>query len=94
VYRFTVMKYFEIPACGTLLFAEPTDAMAALGFRDGENWVAVTAADFRERFHYYLRQVPEETVARISQAGRQLIASRHTWDVRAAEILTSFRQVL
>jgi hypothetical protein len=94
VYRFTVMKYFEIPACGTLLFAEPTDATAALGFRDGENFVAVTPADIREKFHCYLRQASEDTVARISQAGRQLIESRHTWDVRAMEILTSFRQVL
>ena len=94
VYRFTVMKYFEIPACGTLLFAEPTDATAALGFRDGENFVAVTPSDFREKFHYYLRQAPDEAVARISQAGRQLIETRHTWDVRATELLTLFRQVL
>jgi hypothetical protein len=94
VYRFTVMKYFEIPACGTLLFAEPTDATAPLGFRDGENFVAVTPADFREKFQHYLRQAPDETVARISQAGRQLIESRHTWEVRATEILTLFRQVL
>jgi hypothetical protein len=94
VYGFTVMKYFEIPACGTLLFAEPTDATAALGFRDGENFVAVTPADFREKFHYYLRQAPDETVTRISQAGRHLIESRHTWDIRAAELLTMFRQVL
>lgn len=94
VYRFTVMKYFEIPACGTLLFAEPTDATAELGFRDGENFVAVTPADFREKFRYYLRQAPDEVVARISQAGRQLIESRHTWDVRATELLTVFRQVL
>jgi Glycosyl transferases group 1 len=94
VYRFTVMKYFEIPACGTLLFAEPTDATAALGFRDGENFVAVTPSDFRGKFHYYLRQAPDEAVARISQAGRQLIETRHTWDVRATELLTLFRQVL
>jgi hypothetical protein len=94
VYRFTVMKYFEIPACGTLLFGEPTEATGALGFRDGENFVAVTPADFREKFHYYLRQAPEETVTRISQAGRQLIEALHTWDVRATELLTMFRQVL
>jgi hypothetical protein len=94
VYRFTVMKYFEIPACGTLLFAEPTDATAALGFRDGENFVAVTPADFRDKFHYYLRQASDEAVARISWAGRQLIESRHTWDVRATELLTLFRRVL
>lgn len=93
VYRFTVMKYFEIPACGTLLFGEPTEATDALGFRDGENFVAVTPADFREKFLYYLRQAPDETIARIAHAGRELIESRHTWDARAAEILAMFRQV-
>jgi len=93
VYRFTVMKYFEIPACGTLLFGEPTEATDALGFRDGENFVAVTPADFREKFLYYLRQATDETIARITHAGRELIESRHTWDVRAAEILAMFRQV-
>ena len=94
VYRFTVMKYFEIPACGTLLFGEPTEATEALGFRDGENFVAVTPADFREKFRHYLRQAPGETVAGISRAGRKLIESRHTWDARAAEILAAFRQVV
>lgn len=94
VYRFTVMKYFEIPACGTLLFAEPTEATAALGFRDGENFVAVTPTDFREKFRYYLRQAPDETIARISRAGRELIEVRHTWDVRAAEILAMFGQAV
>jgi hypothetical protein len=93
-YRFTVMKYFEIPACETLLFGEPTDATHGLGFRDGENYVAVTPRDFRDRFMYYLREAEPAVPARIARAGRALILERHTWAIRAAELLRGFREVL
>jgi hypothetical protein len=93
-YRFTVMKYFEIPACGTLLFGEPTEATDDLGFRDGENFVAVTPRDFRERFRYYLREADPERLTRIAQAGRELILARHTWPIRAVELLRGFREVM
>lgn len=94
VYGFTVMKYIEIPACETLLFAEATEALPALGFRDGENFVAVTPQDFAEKFRHYLREVPAETVARITQAGRKLILARHTWTIRAGELLAELRRFI
>jgi spore maturation protein CgeB len=94
VYGFTVMKYFEIPACETLLFAETTEALPVLGFRDGENFVAVTPEDFAEKFRHYLREVPPETVARMTRAGRELILARHTWAIRAGELLAEFRRII
>jgi hypothetical protein len=94
VYRFTVMKYFEIPACETLLFAEATEALPALGFRDGEHFVAVTPGDFQDKFSYYLRQASPDTFARITRAGRELILARHTWTIRAGELLAEFRRII
>lgn len=93
IYAFTVMKYFEIPACETLLFAETTEALPALGFRDGESFVAVTPGDFREKFSYYLRDASPDTIARIARAGRELILARHTWTIRAQELLAEFRRL-
>lgn len=94
VYKATLMKYFEIPACETLLFAEATEALPALGFRDGENFVAVTPQDFREKFSSYLCEEPAERVARIARAGRELILARHTWTIRVRELLAEFRRFL
>jgi spore maturation protein CgeB len=88
------MKYFEIPACGTLLFAEETEALPGLGFQDGENFVAVTPANFRERLRYYLREAPPDTVDRIARAGRDLVLARHTWSRRAGEILEALRRMV
>jgi spore maturation protein CgeB len=88
------MKYFEIPACETLLFAEATEPLPALGFRDGENFVAVTPEDFSEKFRHYLREVPAETVERMTRAGRELILAHHTWTIRAGELLAEFRRFL
>jgi hypothetical protein len=94
VYGFTVMKYFEIPACETLLFAERTAALPELGFRDGDNFVEVGPADFADKFRYYLREAPAERVAAVGAAGRALILGRHTWDIRARELLAAFRRLV
>src|SRR5699024_7486648 len=37
-----VQKFFEAPACHTLLLAEPNKDIDDLGFIDGENYVACT----------------------------------------------------
>jgi hypothetical protein len=94
VYGFTVMKYFEIPACETLLFAEHTAALPGLGFRDGENFVEVGPGDFADKFRHYLREAAPERVAGIAAAGRALVRARHTWDIRAGELLAAFRRLV
>jgi hypothetical protein len=86
-YGYTFAKYFEIPACGTLLFAEPTRDLEELGFRDGENFVAVTPENFATRMEHYLLKVPRSEVARLCQAGVELVHGRHTWKHRIDELL-------
>ncbi|MBW1917874.1 MAG: glycosyltransferase family 1 protein [Deltaproteobacteria bacterium] len=93
IYQYTLMKYFEIPACGTLLFAEPTPDLEALGFRDGENFVAVNPDNFIEKMEHYLIAAPEEMV-RISQAGVELINQRHTWEKRVTGLVRAIARHL
>lgn len=89
IYGYTFAKYFEIPACGTLLFAEPTRDLEELGFRDGENFVAVTPENFAARMEHYLLEVPRSEVARLCQAGVELVHRRHTWKHRIDELLSA-----
>jgi hypothetical protein len=94
VYGYTVAKYFEIPACGTLLFGEKTSLLGEFGFRDGVNFVEVSPKDFKDKFHYYLREIHSDDRARIAQAGQELVISRHTWRHRAEGIVQGFRELL
>lgn len=86
IYGYTLAKYFEIPACGTVLFAEPTPDLENLGFRDGEHYVAVTPENFAHKMEHYLLG-PQEAMERLSRAGAALVHGRHTWPRRLTELL-------
>ena len=85
--RYTLMKYFEIPASGALLFAETTPEFTALGFRDGEHYVAVAPADFREKIMHYLRGAGREQGEQIRHAGNRFVCEHHTWERRVQALL-------
>ncbi|MHC4622304.1 MAG: FkbM family methyltransferase, partial [Planctomycetota bacterium] len=74
-YRLTVPKYFEIPAAGSLLFAQHTDDLERLGFRHMENCIVFDRSSFEKLAGEYLAH-PEDYL-KIRQAGRELIRSRH-----------------
>ena len=81
--RFPIRKYFEIPASGAVLAAQPCNGFAALGYRDGENAVMTepaTVLDVDAR----LRQDPE-WAQRIANAGRELVWNRHRIGARARQ---------
>ena len=92
VFQYTLMKYFEIPASGALLFAEETQDLAGLGFKDGENFVKVTPADFPEKFRYYLIGDGREQGEQIRRAGNAFVRSNHTWALRFQGLLKEFEK--
>lgn len=94
IYKFTLMKYFEIPACGTLLFGEQTEELKTLGFRDGVNFVEVNEDNFHEKFDYYIRGMGRKDLKAITYNGRDLILKRHTWQIRVRELLTNIKEIL
>lgn len=91
VYNFTLMKYFEIPACKTLLFGEKTDELESLGFKDGVNFVEVDKNTFPEKFDYYLAGAGKKDYDEIIHNGRELILERHTWNTRIKELLKNIK---
>ncbi|CDO02500.1 hypothetical protein BN988_00967 [Oceanobacillus picturae] len=80
-----VLKFFEAPACNTLLLAETNEDVEALGFVDGENFVACTTENILEKTAYYLAN--EEERVRITRNGHQLVHANHNNQKRAEQFL-------
>jgi hypothetical protein len=87
VMRYTLMKYFEIPGSGALLFGETTPEFYDLGFRDQEHYVSVTPDNFKERFSYYLSREGHQEAERIRRTGYAFVHSNHTWKQRITGFL-------
>jgi len=85
-YRLTTPKYFETAAAGSLLFAQATDDLERLGFRDEVNCLVFTQATFSEKAAAYLANPANERYLRIRHAGRDLILARHTIQARLQEL--------
>ncbi|MBB5148313.1 MULTISPECIES: glycosyltransferase family protein [Ureibacillus] len=90
--QYPVLKYFEAPACKTLLLAEPVPDILELGFKDGENFVACNQSNFYEKAMYYLKNEKERK--RITENGYQFIHTKHTNDVRAKEFVQEVQKFL
>lgn len=82
---YPVLKFFEAPACNTLLLAEPNEDIEALGFRDGVNYVSCTTDQIVEKATYYL--VHDQKRERITKNGHQFIHENHTDDHRAEQMI-------
>lgn len=80
--RYLLMKYFEIPASGALLFAESIPDFDALGFVDGEHYIAVTPENYREKMIYYLHGPGKSEGEQIARTGYEFVHAYHTWEQR------------
>lgn len=89
---YPVMKYFEVPACNTLLLAANSNELYDLGFRDGENFVAIDEENFYEKAEYYLKNEKERK--RISNNGYQMVHGRHSTKHRAMELVQHINQII
>lgn len=74
--RFLTRKPLEIPACRACLLAEETEALKAIGFRDGVNCVFATADDVVAKVQELLDD--PERLAAITDAGYRLVHEQHT----------------
>jgi len=81
---YPVRKYFEIPALGSVLICKPCNGFEALGFKDGINAVACEPKDLPGAGLCLLKD--ELRAQKIADAGRQLVATRHTVKIRANQL--------
>lgn len=87
IYHYPLRKYFEVPACNTLLLASENVDLRGLGFRHGVHYVAVTERDFLAKIHYYLHPNNESLRAKISRQGYEFVREKHTTSVRTLQLL-------
>lgn len=76
VAREAVRKHFEVPACKTCLITEKSPALEAAGFVDMTNCVFADEHDVLDKCAYLFQHSDE--LSRITDAGYQLVHSRHT----------------
>ncbi|HOC08576.1 MAG: glycosyltransferase [Clostridiales bacterium] len=91
-YRYPVAKYFEVPACNTLLMAKGNKDLKELGFISGQNFVECTDDNFYDLAMYYLENDKERE--RIARNGYNLVHSRHTNSIRAKEFIATIERYL
>lgn len=84
-YHYPVLKYFEAPACKTLLLAEPNKDILELGFKDSINFVSCTKENVYEKAKFYLKNEKERE--RITLNGYNFIHTHHTNRVRALQFI-------
>lgn len=92
VYKYPIKKYFEVPACNTLLLAPGSNELKDLGFKDGETFVEINESNFYERAVYYLNN-KEERIA-ISKRGYELVNSHHTTEIRVGQFVEYINKFL
>lgn len=91
IWKYAVMKYFEVPACGTLLMADEPMDVDDLGFIAGKNYVKYNVENFPEMFQHYATHVSEaEEVAR---QGMELVRSHHSDEIRAKELFRMLEKI-
>ena len=92
--QYLLMKYLEIPASGTLMFAERIQELSDLGFVDKHHYIAVTPENFQEHMTYYLKGAGRSEVEQIARAGYDLVRSSHCWEQRIRVLLNGVAELL
>ncbi|MGV6809503.1 MAG: glycosyltransferase [bacterium] len=85
--QYTLMKYFEIPASGALLFAEETADLKKLGFRDHIHYIKVTPDNFQQKMLHYLNPNKQPLAEDVRQTGMKFVQEKHNWSVRIETFL-------
>jgi hypothetical protein len=93
-YRYTLMKFFEIPASGTLMFAESTPELCALGFQDGVHFVAVNESNFAERIRHFTSNDGRTQGELIRLQGQRFVLENHIWQKRMPTFIDQVNALL
>ncbi|MED1203676.1 glycosyltransferase [Heyndrickxia acidicola] len=85
IYNYTVMKYFEVLACRTLMLAPASPEILDLGFIPGKHFISITENDFLEKAEYYLHHNEEREA--IALEGYRFIQEQHSTAQRARQFV-------
>ncbi|HEX5732714.1 MAG TPA: glycosyltransferase [Blastocatellia bacterium] len=87
-YRYSVAKYFEIPATGALLLADcaVSEPLRRIGFIEGVHYLGVSNEDLEEKIEYTLDENNHDELDEVRRNGQELVWGRHTTSDRARSI--------
>ncbi|MFJ7994676.1 glycosyltransferase [Peribacillus frigoritolerans] len=92
VYEYTLIKYFEVLGCNTLLLAPATKETEDLGFIDGVHFVAVNRLNFAKKAQYYLTHETERIT--IAQNGYEMVRAQHSTEARVQQLLSTITKLV
>ncbi len=78
-----IRKFFEIPAAGALMVCVPPTNFAALGFRDGQHYVAAEPEVLPQLIRELLSNA--DKAAKIARSGQDLVFAKHSLAARARQ---------
>lgn len=92
VFRYPVIKYFEVLACHALLLAPTFPELEDLGFIPGYHFVAIDETNFKDKATYYLTYATERQ--QIAEQGYQFIRQHHATTKRTKQLLDRIKSIL
>ncbi|MFP3886607.1 glycosyltransferase [Priestia filamentosa] len=91
-FQYPVLKFFEAPACKSLLLAEPVNDIADLGFKDGVHYIACDHTNVYEKAMYYINNDKERET--VTDAGYRFLHRYHTDEERAKQFVQYLQEYL
>ncbi|WP_099157161.1 glycosyltransferase [Virgibacillus ndiopensis] len=92
VRQVVTFKYFEVPACRTLLMAPALPELEEIGLIPGKHFVDINEENFSERAKYYLKDTKERE--RITEEGYRFVYNHHSTAHRAKQLVQQIKRVL
>lgn len=92
VFRYPIAKYFEVPACNTLLLASGSRELRDLGFIDKVTFVEINHENFLAKAMYYLAHEKERK--EIALSGYEMVRKYHSTAIRARQFADYVKRFL
>ncbi|GAB3807177.1 glycosyltransferase [Virgibacillus kimchii] len=92
VRQVVTFKYFEVPACRTLLMAPALPELNEIGFLPGKHFVDINEDNFPEKAAYYLENTKERE--KITDNGYRFVHNYHSTAHRAEQLVRQIKRVL
>ena len=92
IFKYPIAKYFEVPACNTLLLAPGSRELNHLGFVDGVTFVEINEHNYLKKAMYYLEHGDERLA--IARRGYEMVRNNHSTPIRARQFVNHLRDYL
>jgi hypothetical protein len=92
IFKYPIAKYFEVPACNTLLLASGSQELEDLGFIDKVTFVEINENNYMKKAFYYLEH--DREIEEIARRGYEMVRKNHSTTVRARQFINYIRRFL